>query len=61
MAEVDLLSRSGVVGVMREKNNSVKDPTKIQVLGYVADEGGNPINTRNYPIGLPRRPLNRKK
>jgi hypothetical protein len=61
LAEADVLARSGVVGVMREKNTAVKDPTKIEVLGYVVDDEGNPINTRNYPIGLPRTPLNKEK
>ena len=26
---------------MREKNTSVKDPTKIEVLGYALDADGN--------------------
>jgi hypothetical protein len=61
LAEADLLARSGVIGVMREKNTAVKDPTKIEILGYVVDDGRKPINTRNYPIGLPRAPLKKDK
>ena len=60
-AEIDLLARSGVVGVMKEKNSAVKDPTRIEVLGYVVDDAGNPINTRNYPIAVARSPLNKNK
>ena len=59
--EIDLLARSGVVGMMKEKNSAVKDPTRIEVLGFVVDEDGNPLNTRNYPIAVPRRPLNKTK
>ena len=59
--EIDLLARSGVVGVMKEKNSAVKDPTRIEVLGYVVDEAGDPINTRNYPIAVARTPLNKNK
>lgn len=55
--EVDLLARSGVVGLMREKNSQVKDPTKIEILGYVLDKNGDPLNARNFPIGLPKKPL----
>lgn len=61
IAEADLLARSGVIGVMREKNTSVKDPTKVEVLGYVVDGDGEPINTKRYPIGLPRSPLNKRR
>ena len=61
VTEADLLARSGVVGVMREKNTLVKDPTKIEILGYVVDNEGKPINTRAYPISLPRTPLKKEK
>jgi hypothetical protein len=53
-SEVDLLARSGVVGMMREKNTATKDPTKVQVLGYVLDGEGQPLNTRRFPVAMPR-------
>ncbi len=59
--EVDLLARSGVVGVMKEKNSAVKDPTRIEVLGYIVAETGEPLNTRNYPVAVPKNPLNKDK
>ena len=59
--QVDLLARSGVVGVMTQKNSAVKDPTKVEILGYVLDGSGEPINTRNYPVAVPRSPLNKRK
>ncbi len=59
--EVDLLARSGVVGVMRQKNSAVKDPTRIEVMGFVVDSEGNPINTKDHPQALPRSPLNKLK
>ncbi|MHC4879331.1 MAG: hypothetical protein ACYTGL_22985 [Planctomycetota bacterium] len=56
---VDLLARSGVVGVMREKNSATKDPTRVEILGHVVDADGQPLNTREFPLALPKTPLNR--
>ncbi len=50
MDEVDLIARSGVIGIVRTKNSLIKDPTKVQVLGYVCNENGNVINTRDFPL-----------
>lgn len=58
---VDLLARSGVVGVMREKNTATKDPTKVQILGHVVTSDGAPVNTRDFPIGMPKTPPKREK
>lgn len=52
--QVDLLARSGLVGKMVQKNDAVKDPTQVEVLGYVVDEAGQPLNTLNYAIAKPR-------
>jgi len=49
-AETDMLARSGVIGVMRAKNSNIKDPTRIEVLGYVCDEAGQVLNTRRFPL-----------
>ena len=57
LAEADLLARSGMIGVMRTKNAAVKDPSKVDVLGYVVDEAGKVVNTREHPIAKPKRPL----
>lgn len=59
--EVDLLARSGMIGIMREKNTLMKDPTKVEVLGYVLDSNGDALNTLKYPIGLPKNPLDEHK
>jgi len=48
--EVDLLARSGLVGVAKTKNSLIKDPTRVKVLGYVCDKSGNILNTRNFPL-----------
>jgi hypothetical protein len=53
--KVDLVSRSGMISKMREKNSKIKDPTKIRFLGYVCDKDGNIINTKNYSIINPKR------
>lgn len=51
--EVDLVSRSGVVSKMTNKNNKKKDPTSIQILGYVCDANGNVLNTTQKPLVVP--------
>lgn len=45
---LDLMSRSGIIGVVEFKNANKSEPTKIRVLGHVCDSSGNIINTRNY-------------
>ncbi|MDE0406783.1 MAG: hypothetical protein OXN81_02900 [Alphaproteobacteria bacterium] len=57
--EADLLARSGIVGLVRTKNSLVKDPTTIEILGHVVDREGSPLNTRDHPLAIPRRPLRR--
>jgi hypothetical protein len=52
--EVDLLARSGVVGVVKTKNTLRKDPTRVAVLGYVCTEQGEVINTRKHSIIHPK-------
>lgn len=55
LAEVDLLARSGMVGVVKTKNSMRKDPTRIRILGAVCDADGSQLNTRNYPLITPKR------
>ncbi|UCD86526.1 MAG: hypothetical protein JSV01_01755 [Desulfobacterales bacterium] len=52
--EVDLLSRSGVVGIVKTKNAMIKDPTRIKILGYVCDSNGAVLNTRSFPSITPK-------
>jgi len=52
--DLDLLSRSGVVGQMLCKSNAVKDPTRVRVLGYICDEAGQPLNTRDFSLIKPK-------
>lgn len=52
--EADLLARSGMIGEVRTKNAIRKDPTKIKILGYVCDEAGNVLNTRDFPQIVPK-------
>lgn len=51
---VDLLARSGVIGLVRAKNNARKDPTRVKILGYLCDEDGKIINTKNFPVLKPK-------
>ncbi len=52
--EVDMVARSGVVSKMINKNNKIKDPTSIKVLGYVCDSEGNILNTTRFPAVVPK-------
>lgn len=51
--EIDLVARSGIVGLASTKNSSIKDPTRIKFLGYVCDDKGVVVNTRKYSIIKP--------
>lgn len=51
---VDLLSRGGVVGEAKSQNQLIGASTKVLVLGYVCDPGGNVINTRDYVLLHPK-------
>ncbi len=51
--EVDLLSRSGLVGVVKSKNSVLKDPTRVRILGYAVDDDGKVLNTRDFPMIVP--------
>ena len=53
--EVDLLARSGLIGLVKTKSSIVKDPTRIKILGYVSDETGKVLNTLDYPLVKPRK------
>lgn len=59
--EVDLLSRSGVVGQVTAKNAMIADPTRIKVLGYICDESGNVINTKDHPMITAKREIRKNK
>lgn len=51
---VDLLARSGIVGVVKTKNAIIKDPTQINFLGYLCDSEGKVINTKDHPLIKPK-------
>jgi len=52
----DLVARGGVIGVVKSKFSSVKDPTKVEILGYVLNPDKKVINTRDYPIKIKTKP-----
>lgn len=45
-----MLARSGIVGLVKRKNENTKDPTRIEIHGYICDKTGQVVNTRNFPI-----------
>ena len=48
--KVDLVSRGGVVGRVTHQNEQIGAPTSVKLLGYVCDENGEPVNTRNHVL-----------
>jgi hypothetical protein len=52
--ESDLLARSGIIGRVVTKNTLRKDPTRVRILGYVCDENGSIINTKDFPLIRPK-------
>jgi len=47
---VDLIARSGIIGSVSTKNARIKDPTTIEILGYVCTEEGQQLNTIKFPL-----------
>ena len=58
--KVDLIARSGVVGVVKTKNSMIKDATKVRILGYVCDDTGKVLNTCEFPLIRPRTTIKKK-
>jgi len=52
--EVDLLARSGLIGQVAVKNSSIKDPTRVKMLGCLCNENGDPLNTLQFPLIEPK-------
>jgi hypothetical protein len=52
--KVDLLARSGMIGQVQVKNSLIKDPTQVEILGYVCDDDGKVLNTKNFPRIVPQ-------
>lgn len=59
--EVDLLARSGLIGIVKTKSAKVIGPTKVKIIGFVCDKEGNRINTKNFPIVKPKKDVKKKK
>lgn len=51
---VDLLSRSGMVGKVDNKNMKISSPTRIKILGYVFNNKHEILNTKNYSLIEPK-------
>ena len=53
-SQLDLLARSGIVGVVKCKSSLVSDPTRVEILGYVYDADGVVVNTKDCPCVRPK-------
>ncbi len=60
MSNVDLLARSGIVGIVSEKNAKAIEPTKVELLGYAIDRKNQVINTLNHCRILPKTPVKKE-
>ena len=49
-AGADLLAGGGVIGQMRSRNGKVKRPTRLSVIGRLADETGQVINLEDVAL-----------
>jgi len=58
--EVDLIARSGIVGVMKTKNTLIKDPTRVKLMGYVCQEDGTVLNTRHFSLIAPQKTVKKE-
>jgi hypothetical protein len=58
--EVSLIARSGIIGVVKTKNSMIKDPTKVRILGYVCNEKGDVLSTRDFPLIKPRNTIKKE-
>ncbi len=47
---VDLFSWGGLVGQVLHKNDAMREPTQVEVLGYVYNKKGQKVNTLNYQL-----------
>ncbi|HIJ66026.1 MAG TPA: hypothetical protein HPP77_08750 [Candidatus Hydrogenedentes bacterium] len=54
-AKLDLLSRSGIVGLVKNKSSLVGDPTQVRVHGYCCDGNGAVLNTRAFNCVRPKK------
>ncbi|MFH2056004.1 MAG: hypothetical protein ABIJ61_08610, partial [bacterium] len=52
--QLDLLARSGIIGVAKYRSTTVKDPTQVKVLGFVLGSDGKVINTRDFNKIIPK-------
>jgi hypothetical protein len=46
----DLLSGGGVCGKVASQHSGVRSPTRLQVLGLIADQSGEPLNLRSFAL-----------
>lgn len=57
---VELFSQGGVIGEVVARNQAMREPSKVHILGYVCDYDGNIVNTKNSVLIKPKT-IERKK
>jgi len=50
----DMVARSGVIGKVTHQSELISAPTQIRILGYICDDDGKVINSRNHVLIKPK-------
>jgi hypothetical protein len=48
--KVDLFSWGGLVGQVLHKNDAMRDPTQVEIIGSIYNAKGKPVNTLQYQL-----------
>lgn len=57
---IDLFNGGGTIGTVLNRNTSMGEPTKVEVISFFQDANGKIINTLDYGLPKPARLLNEK-
>jgi hypothetical protein len=57
---IDMLNPGGTLGTVINRNTSIGEPTKVQVIAFFQDTNGKIINTLDYGLAKPARLLDEK-
>lgn len=57
---IDLFNGGGTIGTVLNRNTSIGEPTKVEVIAFFQDANGKIINTLDYGLPKPARLLNKK-
>ena len=59
--EIEMVARSGIISEVKCTNELIASPTKIKILGYICNENGDVVNTRNHVLINPKNIIRKSK